>query len=238
VTQWPKVIPDLDPADQATIDDAIQQFHENPPRSWSVIERFNHRYPLRSYPRRGNRFRTIEIGAGVGSQLEHEDLSRQEYTAVEMRPDMAGRIKERFPAVDTPIADCQARLPFADAHFDRAVAVHVLEHLRDLPRALDELARLLRPGGRLSVVVPCDPGFVYGVGRRFTAQRAFERAYGKPYELFVRREHINSPAEIVGLLRERFRIVHRRFFPFRVPSVNLNVCLGVTAERGGADTAH
>jgi SAM-dependent methyltransferase len=231
VTQWPKLLPPLDPEEQAVIDDAIQWWHEEVPSSYQLVERFNHRYALRSCPRGTDRFRTIEIGAGLGEQLQFEDLSRQDYTCVELRTEMAATLRDRFPQVQTIVGDCQERLPFADGHFDRAVAVHVLEHLPDLPRALDELHRLLRPGGRVGIVIPCDPGLVYGLGRRMTVQRQFERRYGVPYEIFVRREHINSPAEIMGLVRERFGIVHRRFFPLRVPSVNLNVCLGITAVR-------
>ena len=229
MTQWPKVLPPLEPEQQAIIDDSIQRWHANPPGTYRVIDKFNHRYPLRSYPPGNARFRTIEIGSGMGEQLAYEDLSRQDFTCVEMRTEMIEGIKKRFPSVTTVQTDCQERMPFPDDHFDRGIAVHVLEHLPNLPGALDELQRVLRPGGRLSIVIPCDPGFLYGLGRRFTAQRKFEREYGLPYELFIRREHINSPKEIVGLVRERFGIVHRSFYPFRVPSVNLNVFLGLTA---------
>ena len=229
MTQWPKVLPPLAAEDQAVIDDAIQWWHEEVPSSYQLVERFNHRYALRSCPSGADRFRTIEIGAGLGEQLQFEDLSRQDYTCVELRTEMAATLRERFPNVQTIVGDCQQRLPFDDGHFDRAVAVHVLEHLPDLPGALDELRRLVRPGGTLGIVIPCDPGWVYGLGRRLTVQRQFERRYGMPYEVFVRREHINAPAEIKGLLKERFRITHRRFFPLRVPIVNLNVCLGITA---------
>ncbi|HET7516276.1 MAG TPA: bifunctional 2-polyprenyl-6-hydroxyphenol methylase/3-demethylubiquinol 3-O-methyltransferase UbiG [Actinomycetes bacterium] len=39
------------------------------------------------------------------------------------------------------------RLPFADGSFDTVVAADVLEHLPDLPAAVNELARVLAPGG-------------------------------------------------------------------------------------------
>lgn len=232
MTTWPKVLPPLDPEQQVMIDEFIHRWHEDLPGKYGWIERFNHRYPLRSRSAAGSGLRTIEIGAGLGEQLEYEDLSVQEYTCVELRSDMAARVRERYPSVKMIIGDCQERLPFADDSFDRAIAVHVLEHLPDLPRALDELQRLVRPGGQISVVIPCDPGFVYNLGRSLTAKRAFERRYGQPYSVFVRREHINSPAEILELLSARFKIVHRRFFPLLVPSVNLNLCLGVTAVVG------
>jgi SAM-dependent methyltransferase len=47
-------------------------------------------------------------------------------------------------------------LPFADATFDRALCLDVLEHLtfEEQPRALAELYRVLKPGGELLVSVP------------------------------------------------------------------------------------
>jgi SAM-dependent methyltransferase len=45
-------------------------------------------------------------------------------------------------------------VPFADATFDRIVCSEVLEHIWDDERAIAELVRVLRPGGRLAVTVP------------------------------------------------------------------------------------
>ena len=46
------------------------------------------------------------------------------------------------------------RLPFPEAHFDSAVSAHVLDHLGPHKRAgLSELRRVLKPGGRLLMVV-------------------------------------------------------------------------------------
>ncbi len=46
------------------------------------------------------------------------------------------------------------RLPFPDASFDRVIAAEVLEHLPDDRTALAELARVLKPTGRMAVTVP------------------------------------------------------------------------------------
>ena len=48
----------------------------------------------------------------------------------------------------------RAALPFPDDSFDRIIASEVLEHLWDDERAIAELVRVLRPGGRLAVTVP------------------------------------------------------------------------------------
>lgn len=45
-------------------------------------------------------------------------------------------------------------LPFPDGEFDRVIAAEVLEHIPDDERALHELMRVLRAGGRMAVTVP------------------------------------------------------------------------------------
>ena len=55
--------------------------------------------------------------------------------------------------------------PFADSSFDEVRATHVIEHVSDVIRAMEEFHRLLRPGGRVRIVTPhytdfssfCDP---------------------------------------------------------------------------------
>jgi SAM-dependent methyltransferase len=45
-------------------------------------------------------------------------------------------------------------LPFPDASFDAVIAAEVLEHIPDDERAMAEIARVVRPGGRVAVTVP------------------------------------------------------------------------------------
>jgi SAM-dependent methyltransferase len=55
--------------------------------------------------------------------------------------------------------------PFADGCFDRIRAIHVIEHVSDVIRTIEEFHRLARPGGRIEIVTPhytdfssfCDP---------------------------------------------------------------------------------
>jgi SAM-dependent methyltransferase len=46
------------------------------------------------------------------------------------------------------------RLPFPDGRFDRVICAEVMEHVHDYEGALRELARVLRPGGRMAVTIP------------------------------------------------------------------------------------
>lgn len=46
------------------------------------------------------------------------------------------------------------RLPFPDDSFDHVIASEILEHIPNDERALDEIARILKPGGTAGVTVP------------------------------------------------------------------------------------
>jgi SAM-dependent methyltransferase len=230
--KWPKHIPPLDAEQKRINDDFVKHWHEVLPLRFGAVEGFNHNYPLRFLPQQA-RFRTLELGAGIGAHIGYEDLSRQDYHCIELRQNMADEIVRRFPAITATVADCQQRTPYDNASFDRVVVVHVLEHLPDLPACLDEVNRLLKPGGLFSVVLPCDPGMAYGLARKISAERIFKKRYNMPYGWFIGREHINSPDEILTLMTERFDEVDRTYFPLRVPVTTFNLCIGTTMKKRG-----
>ncbi len=52
------------------------------------------------------------------------------------------------------VAGDATRIPFPDASFDKVIAAEVLEHLPADQQAMNEIARILRPGGMAAVTVP------------------------------------------------------------------------------------
>jgi len=96
--------------------------------------------------------RTIEIGAGTGVNLELYPDTVAELVLVEPGPHMARQLGEKLAATgrEAEIAAAPAEaLPFPDDSFDTAVATLVLCTTPDPAAALAELARVLKPGGRL-----------------------------------------------------------------------------------------
>jgi len=98
--------------------------------------------------------RVLEIGPGRG---EFAMRVRQDIGAEVVAIDVSSRLVEvaRERGVDAQVADVQ-QLPFGDAEFDAAVANWVLYFVPDLNRGIAELARVLRPGGRLVAVTNSD----------------------------------------------------------------------------------
>jgi type I restriction enzyme R subunit len=63
------------------------------------------------------------------------------------------RLKTKWAQLEAVVAHGE-RLPFADATFDCAVASKVIEHLPEPERVLDEMWRVVRPGGRVLISTP------------------------------------------------------------------------------------
>ena len=91
--------------------------------------------------------RILEVGCGWGELAEWVGRDTgAEVVAVDLSPRMIELANER--GVEASVADVQA-LPFGNGEFDVAIAAWMLYHVPDLDRGLAELARVLRPGGRL-----------------------------------------------------------------------------------------
>jgi SAM-dependent methyltransferase len=232
--RWPKRVPELTPEQRAIRDEFMGSHLEAMETKWyGFVTGFDNRYPLRTF---FPGCRTLEIGAGLGEHLNWERLAEQEYHAVELRQELCDRIRARFPGANAWIGDCQDRLDFEDGHFDRIIAIHVLEHLPDLPRALAEFRRLLKPGGLVSAVIPCEGAWAHRLARAVSERPRFERKYRQPYDWLIASEHLSRPKEIMEQLGLFFDVLNVRYYPLLVPVVNINLTIGLTlGKRGGAN---
>jgi ubiquinone/menaquinone biosynthesis C-methylase UbiE len=94
----------------------------------------------------------IEIGGGTGANLPYYGAGVRSLTLTEPSRPMIRRLQRRIDehAPDARLLRAPAEdLPFEDDSFDVAVSTLVLCSVDDQPRALRELRRVLRPGGRL-----------------------------------------------------------------------------------------
>ena len=96
------------------------------------------------------------LDVGCGDCALASELSRRGaiVTGLDADPVMIAAARRRFEIEGTQLhlIEGQAeRLPFDDAVFDRVVAVTVLCFVQDAARAVAEMARVLKPGGRLVI---------------------------------------------------------------------------------------
>jgi SAM-dependent methyltransferase len=90
--------------------------------------------------------RIADVGCGIGHS--YRLLAPRETVGIDVDPTVLGGQGRETVAAD------MRRLPFADGEFDGAIAVHSIEHVPDPPRALAEIARVLKPGAAAVLVTP------------------------------------------------------------------------------------
>ena len=98
------------------------------------------------------RGRVLEIGGGTGANLPHYPDAVDELVVTEPDDAMRARAERRLRETDghaTVVKASAEALPFPDASFDTVVGTTVLCTVPDQAAALQEVRRVLKPGGEL-----------------------------------------------------------------------------------------
>lgn len=100
--------------------------------------------------------RVLEIGVGLGTDHVRFARAGAEVTGVDLTPNAVEMVGRRLAfeglSSDLRVADAE-RLPFGDDSFDIVYSWGVLHHTPNTPRAVSEAVRVLRPGGRLCIML-------------------------------------------------------------------------------------
>lgn len=123
---------------------AWNEFYRGNGRAW----RGNCRMPD---PLEG-RGRALDIGCGSGKSASSLMDMGYDVSGTDISSEAVAICRNRFGG-DRFVVGSVLSLPYPDSSFDYAVAVHVLEHIPDpdMPRAVAEIGRVLRPGGYLFI---------------------------------------------------------------------------------------
>src|SRR3990172_5308886 len=133
-------------------------------------------------------WQVLDVGCGRG----HLTMRLQELgcdaTGVDANPQAAA------VAVTSGIETMRAeRLGFPDGTFDLVVSVHAIEHIPPLEQTLAEMARVLKPGGRLLLIYPAEP--IRGIFAVPTAVIL----HGNPFKARSIHVHKLTPRKVRGL---------------------------------------
>jgi ubiquinone/menaquinone biosynthesis C-methylase UbiE len=98
----------------------------------------------------------LEVGCGMGSDLLQFARGGARVTGLDYTPRSIEISRRRFAVYGVPgrfmVGDAE-NLPFPDASFDVVYSNGVLHHTPDTQRAIDEILRILRPGGVAKIML-------------------------------------------------------------------------------------
>ena len=158
----------------------------------------------------------LELGCGVGAQLRVllERFPGIRFSGVDIAPEQLAQARrllaDPLAAGKVELVEASAyALPFADARFDGAYTIWVLEHLNDQGALLREAWRVLKPGGVIVCTEVFNAGLftdppLPGIARWWQAFNALQRELGGDPDVGVRLAALLAGAGFVDI---RFREV-------------------------------
>ena len=145
INNFPKKLPKLNKKQLKIKDDFMLYWLDNLRKNYGIVENFNHNFVVNNGSK--NFLTTLEIGSGIGEHLRYEKLKLAQvknYFALDKRLNVLRQLKKEHPNIHAIKGDCQKKTKFKNNFFDRVIAIHVLEHLPNLPKALAEVYRILK----------------------------------------------------------------------------------------------
>lgn len=104
--------------------------------------------------------RVLDVGCGTGIMAPIVLSKKTHYQGVDLSRNMILEAKKRHFGTQTSeasvaftVADVEG-MPFPDAHYDVLLALGLLEYFEDPQRVVDEIVRVVKPGGSIIVSVP------------------------------------------------------------------------------------
>ena len=165
------------------------------------------RLPLAAGFEKTRGLRVLEIGCGCGSEAERFARAGASYTAVDLTNAALSITQRRFQLANLEGRFVQGDaedLPFADGAFDFVYSHGVLHHTPDTERTIQEVYRVLTPGGRAAIMLYYRDSFNYQFNLRLVRRlRAYLLRTSAGIKLAARmfgesEEKLRRHAELIG----------------------------------------
>jgi ubiquinone/menaquinone biosynthesis C-methylase UbiE len=168
----------------------------------------------------------LEIGGGSIPHINFIKHKFNSYYSLEV--DCGAKIdlyiNKNYPKIIFNYYDGK-NIKFNEGFFDRIIISHCLEHILEPEKFINEMLRVLKKGGVISITLPCDPGILWRIGRLLIKIKAkifsHKNIEISDYENAI--EHVNSIFNLCAILKKKFNIQKEIFYPLNIQSLDLNL---------------
>jgi ubiquinone/menaquinone biosynthesis C-methylase UbiE len=172
----------------------------------------------------------LEIGAGDIRHIRHWQSRPKEYLLADISSEMMDRARRGLEAHDVPyralLVNRGEPLPIADQSVDLIISFYSLEHLHPLRPYLEDMRRVLKPGGLLIGAIPAEGGLAWGGGRLLTSRRWLKQHTSIDPDKLICWEHPNFADEILAKLDDVFQRESAQYWPLPwLPLLDINLII-------------
>jgi choline kinase len=109
-----------------------------------------------------------------------------------------------------------------DANLICAPADHLI---LEPEKFINEMLRVLKKNGIISIALPCDPGILWRLGRFMMKKTYLKKRMKKEYDhdYIIATEHINSIFNLYTIIRKKFKVIEEKFYPFNINIIDINL---------------
>jgi ubiquinone/menaquinone biosynthesis C-methylase UbiE len=175
---------------------------------------------------RGPYQRILEIGYGSGILFPELNERCEMIVGVDNHrsPDLVKEMMKRENIEASLTVGDILNLSYASDSFDAVVCLSVLEHIKDLDRAIGEIVRVLKPGGRA----------IYGFPTTNKIMMSLLTLIGAPC---IDKRHISGPREIRRVVNQQMSSLSEKWFPSILPR-EYSLYIVLHAIKGGSNDKH
>jgi ubiquinone/menaquinone biosynthesis C-methylase UbiE len=168
----------------------------------------------------------LEIGAGFMPHVDYIKYEFKKYYCVDLASAKGLKyyMKKNYQNIIFKYYNGK-NLKFKNNTFDRIIISHCLEHILEPEKFINEMLRVLKKNGIISIALPCDPGILWRLGRVFMKKIYLKNKMKKEYDhdYIIATEHINSIFNLYTIIKKKFNVVKENFYPLNFHIIDANL---------------
>ena len=170
--------------------------------------------------------KVLEIGPGFHSHINYLNHDYDNYYIIEKEKDKLLFHKKIQNKKIKLLTYKKNKMPFKKNFFDRIIMSHVLEHISNPEKFIEEAMEKLKKGGVFSIALPTDPSLLWRMGRLFIKIffiKKKQNISSKEYDYINALDHVNSVFSLYSILNYKYKNKIESYLPFRIKSFDLNL---------------